>query len=131
MNIPRTPRAVKSASTNPYWCQLLLMYYISTTTYEFHYTLRPEKPSITRNVHVVCASSQWDAYLITYSERKFIRDCLRMGHWGNSSVEVQGTAPTNHLVLLARSCCSAVFLSYRHHNFQIIPQQCLLSEIIL
>ena len=94
MNIPRTPSAVKSISTNTFWCQLLLVYYISTTTGGFHYTSLSAKPSTTGSVQVVCASSRWDAYLTTHSERKFTRDYLWIGHWGNSSVEVQDTATT-------------------------------------
>ena len=120
MNIPGTSHAVKSASTNPSSCQLLL-YYMSTITGGFHYTSPSAKPSTTGSVQVVCASSQLDAYLTTHPERKFTSDYLWMGHWGNSCVEVQGTAPTNHLLLLVpRGGPAQQFsLSYRDHNFQI------------
>ena len=55
MSILRTPRAVKSASINPSWCKLLLVYYISTTTDVFHYRSPSAKPSTTGSVQVVCA----------------------------------------------------------------------------
>ena len=100
VNIPRTLRVVKSASTNPSWCQLLLMYYISTTTNGFHYTSPSEKPSTTGSVQVVCASSQWDAYLITYSERKFTRDYLWKGHLGTLPWRYTAQGPP-----ITRYCC--------------------------
>ena len=138
MNIPRTPLAVKSASTNPSWCQLLLVYYISTTTDGIHYSSPSAKPSTTWSVQVVCASSQWDAYLTIHSEGKFTRDNLWMGHLGelfrggtgHSAHQPLGTA-SKELLVLHGGPAMQFSLSYRHHNFQILPQQCLLSEIIL
>ena len=132
-----------SASINPSWCRLLLVYYIATdgfhfTSDGFHYTSPSAKPSTTGIVQVVCASGQWDAYLTTYSERKFTRDYVWMGNWGKSSVEVQGTGHSAHQSL-STACKELLVLRgvqlssfhFHHHNFQILPQQCLLSELIL
>ena len=66
INIPSTPRAVKSAATNPSWCELLMVYYMSTITGGFHYRSTSAKLSTNGSVQVVCASSQWHACLTTY-----------------------------------------------------------------
>ena len=107
MNIPRISCAVKPASTNPYWYQLPLVCYNSTTTGGFHYTSPSAKPATTGSVQVVCASSQWDAYLTTYSERMFTRDYfvdgtlgkLFRGGTGHNAHQPLGTACKELLVL--------------------------------
>ena len=124
---------MKSASTNPSWCQLLLVYYISTTTYEFHYTSPSAKPSKTGSVRVVCASSQWD--LTTYSERTFTRDYFVVGTLGklfgggtgHSAHQPLGAA-CKELFVLRGGPAQQFSLCYRHHTLQILPQHCLLSE---
>ena len=119
ITVPRNPRAVKSASA--YWCQVLFVW-----IYVDHYWWIPLYITIGEafNKHecqVVYASSQWDACLTTYSQRKFTSGWLWMENWGTFSKEiqgrapVQGRAPTNHLVLLAWNCwfsAAVPFLSF-------------------
>ena len=138
MNITRTPRAVKSTSTNPSWCQLLLVYYISTTTDGFHYTSPSAKPSTTGNVQIVCASSQWVHIWPHFQKESSLEITCGWDIGGTlpwryreSAHQPLGTA-CKELLVLRGGPAMHFFLGYhRHLNFQILPQQCLLSEIIL
>ena len=101
---------------------------------DFHYRSPSAKPSTTGSVQVVWASSQWDACLTTYSERKItcgrnIEDSLP---WRFRAQRPPITWYCSQRAV-GPGCDPAQLFSqrYRHHNFQILPQQCLLSEIIL
>jgi hypothetical protein len=84
----------------------------------------------------VCASSQWD--LTTYSERTFTRDYFVVGTLGklfgggtgHSAHQPLGAA-CKELFVLRGGPAQQFSLCYRHHTLQILPQHCLLSEIIL
>ena len=52
------------------------------------------------------------------------------GGTGHSAHQLIGTA-CKELLVLRGGPAQQFSLNYRHHNFQIFPLQCLLSEMIL
>ena len=63
-------------------------------------------------------------------ERLLVDGTLFRGGTGHSAHQSPGTA-CKVLLVLCGGRAQQFTLSYRHHNFHILPQQCLLSGIIL